>query len=203
MQSIKDKVIKKIKHKGKGFCFSVSDFFHFGSRDVVSKALIALVSENVIRRVARGLYDYPRVNDELGGQLAPDITQVAKAIARKKGWKIQPSGAWAANLLGLSSQVPAQIVYLTDGRSQTFSIDNRTITYTRVPPKTLLPGSEIGALITQALRHVGRDHVDDEIIDKLQHIIPATDKKRLLKDTQYMEAWIHEAVKRIVAETVL
>jgi Family of unknown function (DUF6088) len=84
--------------------------------------LTALVWDGVIRRIRRGLYDVPKVNPDLGGTLSPDIDQVARALARRHRWTIVPEGAWAANLLGLSTQVPAKIIYLSDRPNQKIQI---------------------------------------------------------------------------------
>ncbi|MCK4264082.1 MAG: hypothetical protein KAX27_03980, partial [Candidatus Aminicenantes bacterium] len=135
----------------------------------------------------------------LGGKLSPDIHEVAQAIARKNGVRIQPSGAQAANLLGLSTQLPAQVVYLTNGKSRTVDIANRTLIFKRVEPREMQPGSDIGVLVTQALRYIGRDQVDKKVIDYLHRQLSESDHKKLLKDARYMEDWIWEAVQRIAS----
>ena len=142
MQSIANKIISRIKRNGAGFSFTAKDFLDLGSRGAVDMALSTLARSGKIRRVSRGVYDYPRHSELLGGLLAPDFDQIAHAIARKTGIRIQPSGALAANLLGLSEQVPAKIVYLTDGRSRTIRIGSQTITFKQTSPKELLPNEK-------------------------------------------------------------
>src|SRR6202043_984315 len=106
-----------------------------------------LAQSGKIRRVRRGLYDIPRVNPTLGGELSPDIDEAARAIARRQRWKIVPEGAWAANLLGLSTQVPAKIIYLTDGPSKDVPIARRTIHFKHARPKTIAGLEEKSALV--------------------------------------------------------
>ena len=162
-------------------------------------ALSTLARSGKIRRIRRGLYDYPSYSELLGSLLAPDFDQVAHAIARKAGIRIQPSGALAANLLGLSEQVPAKIVYLTDGRSRTIRIGSQTITFKQTSPKELLP-NEKTALVVHALRFLGKEAVTDEIIHKLRKILSPAERKRLLKDAKYTSTWVPDVVRRIAEE---
>jgi hypothetical protein len=200
MQSIHNKVLARIRGKGRGSAFSSKDFLDLGSRNSIDKTLSRLCAQGIIRRVTTGIYDFPRIDAELGGKLSPDIHQVAKAIARKNGVRIQPSGAQAANLLGLSTQVPAQVVYLTNGQSRTVDIMDRTIIFKRVEPREMQPGSEIGFLVTQALRHMGQKQVGAKVIEYLRQKLSDSDHKILLKEARYMENWIWEAVLSIASE---
>ncbi len=200
MQSTHNKILARIRGKGRGFAFSSKDFLDLGSRNSVDKTLSRLCTQGIIRRVATGIYDFPRKNEELGGKLSPDIHQVAQAIARKNGVRIQPSGAQAANLLGLSTQVPAQVLYLTNGKSRTVNIANRTLIFKRAEPREMQPGSDIGVLVTQALRYMGKDQVDKKVMDYLHRQLSETDHKKLLKDARYMEDWIWETVQRIASK---
>jgi hypothetical protein len=197
MQSIQNKILARIRGRGKGCAFSSKDFLDLGNRNSVDKALSRLCTQGIIRRVSTGIYDFPRKDKELGGKLSPDIHQVAHAIARKNGVRIQPSGAQAANLLGISTQVPAQVVYLTNGKSRTVNVANRTLIFKRVEPREMQPGSDIGFLVTQALRYMGRDQVGKNVIDYLRRQLSDSDRKKLLKEAQYLEDWIWEAVRRI------
>ncbi len=200
MQSIHNKILARIRGKGRGCAFSSKDFLDLGDRNSVDKTLSRLRVQRIIRRVATGIYDFPRKDEELGGKLSPNIHQVAQAIARKNGVRIQPSGAQAANLLGLSTQVPAQVVYLTNGKSRTVDVVNRTLIFKRVEPREMQPGSDMGILVTQALRYMGRDQVDKNVIDYLRRQLSDSDRKKLLKDARYLEDWIWEAVRRIASK---
>jgi hypothetical protein len=121
-QNIENKVLKKIRGKGKGWSFSQHDFAHLGTRSAIDVALHRLREKGVIRRAMRGIYDYPRFSELLNGDLNPDVDQVARALARKFGWRIQPSGPAAQNLLRLSTQVPAHFSYLSDGPHRSYQM---------------------------------------------------------------------------------
>ncbi len=197
MQSLQNKILARIRGKGRGCAFSSKDFLDLGSRNPVDKALSRLCTQGIIRRVTTGIYDLPRKDKELGGMLSPEANQVAHAIARKNGVSIQPSGALAANMLGLSTQVPAKIVYLTNGKSRTVDVGNRHLIFKRVEPREMQPGKEIGILVTQALRFLGKDQIDKNVLAHLKRLLSDADYKNLLKDARYMEDWIWEAVRQI------
>jgi hypothetical protein len=200
MQSVIDKILRSIRRNGRGQAFSNKDFLEIGSRASVDHALSALTKAGKIRRIARGIYDYPEVNSDLGGELSPDYDLVARAIARRNGVRIEPSGAWAANLLGLSTQVPAKIVYLTNGTSRTYQVGNQKIVFQRVSPKELLPKPGPSILVVQTLRYLGQDHVDDGVVRQLRDRLSRADRKALLRDARYSADWIFEVVKRIAAD---
>ena len=197
MQSVEDKILARFYRKGRGFCFSGVDLTDLGSRASVDKALSSLTARQTIRRLARGLYDYPKTDDRLGGVLGPDINQVAHAIARKNGVKIQASGALAANLLGLSNQVPAKHLYYTNGISRMISVEGQSIEFKRMPPKELLAGHELSIMTANALRWYGKEAVSQELISALANRLDARARKRLVKDLRYAEAWIFEIVKQL------
>ena len=198
MQSTTDRILARINGKGGGFSFSTKDFLDVGSRASVAKSLSTLAETGEIRRVCRGIYDFPRFNPDLGGELSPDFDQVARAIARKNGIRAEASGAWAANLLGLSTQVPAKIVYLTNGTSRTYEIGGQTIEFKRVGPKELIAKKPATNLVIQALRHLGKDHVDDDVVRRLRERLSSGDRKALLKDARYSADWLYEIMKKIV-----
>jgi len=130
-------------------------------------------------------------------QSPPDIDQVARALARSRGWQIQAAGAWAANLLGLSTQVPARVVYLTDGRGKQLTVGNTTIELRPVSPKDLEPG--ICGLVIQALKAIGRHNVDDDIVCHLRGVLSATDCRKLL-GKKHVTGWVFDAIRQICVE---
>ena len=134
---MRNQIVKRIERFGPGKAFSAKDFLDIASRTTIDVALASLTSDGKIRRIRRGLYDMPRVNPALGGKLSPDIDEAAQAIARRQRWKIVPEGAWAANLLGLSTQVPSKIIYLTDGPSKEVEIGRRSIHFKHARPKAM------------------------------------------------------------------
>ena len=141
-QSIDNKVIHRIQGHGAGWVFTPAHFSDLGSRDAVASALKRYRQSGLIRQLARGLYDYPRHDPDLG-MLTPSPDAVARALAGRDAVRLQPSGAYAANLLGLSAQIPMKIVYLTDGRYRTVQIGKKQILLKRTTPRPI-PGQARG-----------------------------------------------------------
>ncbi|MBI5282816.1 MAG: hypothetical protein HY858_14120 [Candidatus Solibacter usitatus] len=197
MQTMRDQIVARIEGLPKGEAFSAKDFLDIASRGTIDVALASLARSGAIRRVRRGLYDVPRVNPALGGELSPDIDSAAQAIARRQRWKIIPDGAWAANLLGLSTQVPAKIVYLTDGPSKAVPIGRRTIHLKHAGPKTMAGLEGKSALVVQALRYMGKEGVGHQEIKKLRALLSPAEKRNLFRDTRFGVDWIYEAAKRV------
>jgi hypothetical protein len=164
-------------------------------------SLTSLTRCGTIRRVRRGLYDKPRVNPSLGGELSPDIDEAARAIARRYRWKIVPEGGWAANLLGLSTQVPAKIIYLTDGPNNDVPIGRRTIHFKHARPKAMAGLEGKFALVVQALRHMGKEGVGSREIETLRAALSPAEKSKLVKDTRFNADWIYEVAKRIMEKS--
>jgi hypothetical protein len=199
MITIADRIVRRIQNKGHGFAFTAKDFLDLGNRGSVDVALSSLAKAGQIRRVCRGVYDYPESGRLLGEKLAPDFDQVAHAIARNTGARIQPSGAVAANLLGLSDQVPAKIVYLTNGLSRSVRVGSQVISFKKTRPKELLP-NEMSATVVQALLFLGKSAVNEKLIGKLRRMLTPAQRKRLLKDAKYTSDWVADTVRRIAGD---
>ena len=200
MQTTRDQIVARIKRLGEGKAFSAKDFLDIASRGTIDMALTSLTRRGIIRRVRRGLYDMPNVNRALGGELSPDIDEAARAIARRQRWKIVPEGAWAANLLGLSTQVPAQIIYLTDGPNNEVPIGRQSIHFKHARPKVMAGLEGKFALVVQALRHLGKEGVGPREIETLRAALSPAEKRKLVKDTRFGVDWIYEVAKRIAGE---
>lgn len=201
MQTIKNRIFDRIRRLAPGRAFMAKDFLDIASRGTVDMTLSTLVRDRVIRRVRRGLYDVPKVNPDLGGTLSPDIDQAARALARRHRWTIVPEGAWAANLLGLSTQVPAKIIYLSDGPTQKVQLGRRTIHFKHARPHIL--GQEEGttALAIQALRYIGKEGLDDALIRRLRSLLPEAEKRRLVKAARFGVDWIYETAKKVAGDS--
>src|ERR1700681_2920909 len=128
-KTIEDKIVNRIYGNGRGWAFSQADFADLGSRSAIDLALHRREKNRLIRRVIRGVYDYPRHSDLLHKTIGPDIDQIAHALARKFAWRIQPDGATAQNLLGLSTQVPARVIYLSDGPDRSYTVGKTSLTF--------------------------------------------------------------------------
>jgi hypothetical protein len=201
MQAVRDQIVATIKRFGEGKAFSAKDFLDIASRTMIDVTLASLCKEGKIRRIRRGLYDMPKVNPALGGRLSPDIDEAARAIARRQRWKIVPEGAWAANLLGLSTQVPSKIIYLTDGPNNEVPIGRRIIQFKHARPKALAGLDGKFALVVQALRHLGRDGVGPQEIEKLRAGLSPAEKRKLVKATRFGADWIYDVANSIAEKT--
>ena len=190
MQTIDSRLKSRIYGHGRGVVFTPNDFLDLGGRDAVDKALSRLTARGVIRRLARGLYEYPREHPELG-TLSPDLEKVAKALAGKHRIRLQPAGAYAANLLGLSEQVPAKIVFLTDGPSRTVKIGRQEIHLRRTTPRNMAAAGRLSGLLMQAFRSLGRQHITRQRLARLKRTLPAKERKQLIKDLPLAPTWMH------------
>lgn len=199
-QSIADKVVARIYGKSRGWAFSQIDFSDLGSREAIDMALFRLHKKSTIRRVIRGLYDYPRYSQLLEREMGPDIHQVARALARKFGWRIQPSGTAAMNLLGLSTQVPSQYLYQSDGPNRHYEACGTAIQFKHGTLKDAGFRHDESGLIVQSLKTLGETHITDETISRARQWLPVDKRTRVLKDTQRVTGWVHEVIKQICRE---
>ncbi|MFN0056239.1 MAG: DUF6088 family protein [Planctomycetales bacterium] len=195
--SLQDILLSQILRQGRGTVFTPKDFLGLGSRDAVDQALSRLVKNGSIQRLRRGLYYCPHTNPRLGISVPPDVDQIADAIARQTGSRIAPSGATAANQFGLSTQVPAKPVYLTDGRSKQVRVGDMVIVIKHVSPRELPIGNRTSTTVLQALRYLGKCGVDDRVLSKIRHALSPKHRLQLLQDTRYTTDWIAEAVRKI------
>ena len=201
MQTKHNQIVTRIEQLGPGKAFSAKDFLDIASRTMIDVTLANLAQSGKIRRVRRGLYDIPKINPARGGELSPDIDEAAQAIARRQRWKIVPEGAWAANLLGLSTQVPAKIIYLTDGPNNEVLIGRRSIHFKHARPKAMAGLEGKFALVVQALRYLGKEGVGTREIQTLRTSLSPAEKRRLVKDARFGVDWIYEMAKRIAEKT--
>ena len=158
-----------------------------------------LAKRGVIDRIARGLYLYPEKHPVLGN-LSPSPEAISKAIASGDKVRLVPTGAYAANRLGLSEQVPAKITFLTDGLSRTVKVGKRTIELKRTTPRNLGPKRESTALLIQALRYLGEEAIDSKTIRFLKSRLSPEDRTALLKDLSYAPEWMRKILKQIAGE---
>jgi len=196
MQSIDDKILSRIYGRGKGSVFTPTDFLDLASRQAVGVALHRLVKKGALRNLARGLYDYPRTDPDIG-VLSPTTDAIIKALKGRDNILLQPSGAYAANLLGLSEQVPIKIVLLTDGTARRIQLGRQVIILKHTTPRAMATAGKISGLLIQALRHIGQKHVDDAMEERLRCRLTDDDKKTILKDIRYAPAWISAIIRRV------
>lgn len=162
-------------------------------------ALHRLARNGTIRRLARGVYDFPEEHPVLG-PLAPSAEAVARALAGRDRTRLQPAGAYAANALGLSEQVPAKAVFLTDGPSRTVRIGTMTIQLRQTTARNMAAAGRLSGLLIQALRELGKEHVTPERREHLKHTLPAEKRRELLKDLRLAPAWMHPIFRELAEE---
>lgn len=197
MQPIENKIVSRIYGRGRGWAFCANDFSAEFGRSTVDWVLYKLVASGTIRRVCRGVYDYPKYSELLQQQLGPDFDQVAQAIARKFNWRIQPSGDAALNLLGLSTQVPGRLMYLSDGPNRQYDIGDYMLEFKKSALKDVGFKHRESGLIVQALKALGKERVDDAVITTIRKQLDEATCKRVLKDTVTATGWVYETIKRV------
>ena len=197
MKSIDAKVISRIYGHQRGWSFFKNDFSDLGSDVAIRQVLTRLTEKGTIRRVMRGIYDYPQISELLETEMGPNLDQVAKALARKLGWRIQPSENTALNLLGLSTQVPAQSIYLSDGPSKTYQIGKQELIFKKRSLKESVFKHKESELVVQALKALGKERIDEAILLKLAKQWPPKQWQKILRDTKTAPAWISDMILNI------
>lgn len=198
MASIEDNILTAIQAKGRGCIFFPSDFTSYGEVKAVGKSLERLTAKGDIVRLARGIYLYPEIDTVLGlGILMPSIEQIAETIARRDKARIVPTGIYAMNKLGLSTQVPMNVVYLTDGAPRKVSLGNgRSIQFKYTTPRNLAFTNPLAMLVTFALKEVGKDNVTEDIVKRIKSVLQKERKENILADEALMPAWIRNITKK-------
>jgi hypothetical protein len=193
-----DRIMKRIRGKGRGWVFTPKHFIDYGTRGAIDMALSRLTKAGRIRRVGRGLYDYPRHHAMLG-TLSPDTDSLADALSIQAGDTLAPSGAAAANSLGLSTQVPARASYAINGRSRTKRAAGRSVTlrHSRAPVLEGVPDD--ANAVVQALAYLGKNEVDADVIQRFARRIDDKDMKALLQARSHLSGWMGDVVLKIAA----
>lgn len=199
MQSIELQMVARIRRRRRGAVFTPGDFVDLGSRSAVDLALHRLTARGTLTRLARGLYSYPETHPRLG-ELMPSVDEIAKALGERGGVRLQPAGAYAANLLHLTEQVPAKIEFLTDGRRRTVRIGNLTFELRPATPRAMAAAGRLSGLLMAALRHLGKQHVTNERLAALRASLPPAERHRLLRDMRLAPAWMHPHFRYLAGE---
>lgn len=194
-QSVEKQIEKSIKSKPKGALVLPDDYLGFGSSAAIRKALDRLEKKQLIIRVAQGIYVRPKIS-KLIGMLVPSAEEVAEAIAKRDRIRTLPTGSYALNALGISTQVPMNIVLLTDGSPRIIKIGKRTIKFKKTTPKNLLVKGKISRLVIQALKEIGNGKVTAEEEKKIIDLLKKEDVKDLKHDIALAPVWVQKIMTK-------
>ena len=192
--------IKRIKNrilrKGRGAVFTTSTFLDLGTRASVDQALSRLVKSGFVRRLSRGLYNFPKFN-KLIGMLTPAPYEIAKAIADANGYKILPTQAGSANFFGLSKQVPAKPIFYSDGPNRTYVLGKQIIKIRHASAKTMAGAGRISGTVFQALRYIGKKRINKNDFQAIRRVLRKEDIEILKCDCKNTSVWIQDSVEAI------
>ncbi len=194
---IEIKVEKELKKAEKGRIIFAEDFAELGNIESINRVLSRLRKKGILVRLTFGIYLYPKTDKELG-ILYPSVEEIAEAIARRDKARIIPTGVQALNKLGLSTQVPLKAVYLTDGAARVVKIGKRTITFKKASPKNLLAKGEISALVIQALKSIGKEKLEEEMLAKVKSMLKNEKNEIIMHDAKLAPAWINKILMSMV-----
>lgn len=196
MTSTDDKIEQKIKSLKQGTIVFTEDFQKYGSSGAVKVALHRIVKKGLLHNLARGIYAKPTFSTLLNKEVLPGAEEVAIAIAKRDKARLLPTGVYAQNALGLSTQIPLRIVYLTDGSPRTVKIGKRTIQFKKTTPKNLALKGDISKLVVQALKDIGKDKATPQELEKIQSLLLNENKQNLKHDIALAPQWIAELMAK-------
>lgn len=196
MHSTESRILERIATK-EGGAFTAKDFLDLASYEAAKKALQRLANAGKLRRPLRGVYEYPSYSAVRKGPASPNPDAIARAIARANGWTLIPTGETALNVLGLSTQVPAQWQYLSDGPTKSYTWDGGSIQIKHRANKEMAGLSPTTALVVQAFKTLGESRVDESALATLRAKLSHGDRVQALKEARYTTTWIFEAIKRL------
>lgn len=191
-------ILRKIRAKRRGWVFTPKQFAHLGTRAAVDQALSRLSRSGEIRRLARGIYEFPKIHPRIG-VLSPSPEAIAQAMAERTGSRIMVSGAKAANMLGLSTQVPMQNLFLTEGPSRTIRIGNQTVALKHVAPSKLIGAGTEAGIVIQAVRSLGKKGVHEIPVQTLAKRLPRPVKRAVKRLAAAAPAWSQRVLNQISA----
>ena len=197
-KTIAQKIFSRIRNRGRGAVFTANDFADLGTRSTIDWVMQQLTDKETINRLCRGIYYYPVISS-IVGLVPPSPEAVARSITKRDGSKFQASGAYAANLLGLSEQLPAQIIFLTSSDERTLFISRQKIILKKTTPRIMKMAGRTSGLITQAFKYLGKESINSAIIQKLKTNLTDQDKSQLKQDLAYPPAWIADYFRKLIS----
>ena len=202
IQSIEKQILESVKKCGRGKLVFSSDFVRFGEQKSIGKALERMTDEGTLLRISRGVYYYPKIDKKLGlGVLYPTLETIAEGIAKRDKARIVPTGLYALNRLGFSTQIPMNIQYLTDGSNRKLTLYNgATIEFKHTAPKNLAFSSQLAMLLTFAFKTLGKDNITDDVLSHTKELLAKDINKTVKQDYKLMPAWVSSIIKSLYEE---
>ncbi len=198
MKNTNNEIIKYIQRNRHGKIFFASEFRKFGSNEAVRQTLSRLCKKNFLIRLSAGIYLYPQY-DKLIGIVYPSIENIAKTIAKREKTRLIPTGVYALNALGLSTQVPAKVVFLTDGTARVVKVGKKaTVKFKRTVAKNLSYKGKISLLAISALREIGKDKVTDEHLQKIKEALQHEKYENIIHDANLAPVWISNIILKLI-----
>lgn len=194
-ETIENNIFKKMSQNRRGKIFFANDFTALGKYKACSKALERLANQEKIMRVSRGIYTIPQTS-QFFGKVAPPVDDVIRAIIKRDNAKIIPTGLLAENLLGLSTQVPAKTVYLTDGSPRKLMIGNVPVIFKKTATRNLATKGKLSTLAIQALKSIRKERITDYEIEKVVNILKKENPKYLAHDIKFAPQWIKDIMRK-------
>lgn len=195
--SYAEQIRQRIDAAEDGEMFINADFTDIADAEIIRRNLNRLVEAGTLRRVMNGIYDKPKFSKLLQEPVAPNPDLVAKTLARNYNWTIAPSGNTALNLLGLSTQVPATWVYVSDGPYKKYQWDNTLLIFKKRTNKEISNLSSLTAIVIQALKTLGKDRITPDLISKLSANLSKKDKAILRKEAATSTDWVYDVIRKL------
>lgn len=192
-KSIEKQVLDKINRNKRGTLFFVDSFTAIGNSKAVNKALERLVKSGELERVATGIYVRPVMDDYIG-KVLPSIEEIALAIVKRDRATVVPTGSYAMYKLGLTTQVPLNIIFYSDTSARKINIGKQTITFKKASSKNLAFIGEISTLVIQVLRTIGKDQATEEAVKQIKKVLKNENPKHLNHDLQLAPVWIRKLI---------
>ena len=197
VQSIENKVEEHLKRRQKGKIYFTNDFATLGTSESIRKSLSNLVKKDILIRLTQGIYLYPKIDKELG-VLYPSVDDVCRAIAKRDKARIEPTGIFALHSLGLSTQIPVNVVYLTDGIPRKIKYGNRTIKFKKTAPKNLAMKGKVSSLVITALKQIGKENVSQEVELQLTKVLKKESVENVRHDAKLAPEWISKLIFQLL-----
>ncbi len=196
-QSTDNKAIEFLKYRARGKIYFLDDFASIGSPESIRKSLSVLVKRGTLVRLTQGIYLYPKIDAEFG-ILYPSVDDVCKAIAKRDKARIQPTGVFALHSLGLSTQIPVNVVYLTDGIPRKIKYGNRFIKFKKTAPKNLSMKGKVSGLAIAALKQLGKNGITQEVQQQLANVLKKELPQNIKHDVQLAPEWISKLIISLI-----